>query len=441
MIPVSGLTEESGFGIHRLRGLLKDRLLRNAGYLLGVTIVGSVSGFVFWTLAARLYTTEEVGLASSVISIIQLLAGIASLGLGVGLVRYLSESDDPSRTLNATFTLTFLTSLAVGAAYLIGIEVWSPTLRILARNPLYAGGFMGFLVVAVLGMLMQMAYLALRRAELGFWQVVVMNALRLTLVVILASMGGVGVVAALCVAMLAAEAVGMFVFMPRLAKGFRPRLRWSTEVTGTLVPYSIANYLADLLYRAPLLLAPPLALERLGANSSAHAYVAWMIGSILASPGLSLATSAFAEGSHAPSDLRPTLLRAGRYAAMFTLPIALLTFAGASWILAIFGRSYADEGAALLRWLALTAPLMVFVGLYFSALRVRKRIRELVLLSGLICATTLVVPLLAIDRYGLSSMGAGWLVGHALVSFFVGMRLLRGRDFIYPETEKVGFDK
>ncbi|MCJ7825186.1 MAG: oligosaccharide flippase family protein, partial [Anaerolineales bacterium] len=214
MIPVSVLTEESGFGIHRLRGLLKDRLLRNAGYLLGVTIVGSVSGFVFWTLAARLYTTEEVGLASSVISIIQLLAGIASLGLGMGLVRYLSESDDPSRTLNATFTLTFLTSLVVGAAYLIGIEVWSPTLRILARNPLYVGGFMGFLVVAVLGTLMQMAYLALRRAELGFWQVVVMNALRLALVVFLASMGGVGVVAAICVAMLLAEAIGMFVFMP-----------------------------------------------------------------------------------------------------------------------------------------------------------------------------------------------------------------------------------
>jgi O-antigen/teichoic acid export membrane protein len=288
---------------------------------------------------------------------------------------------------------------------------------------------------------MQMAYLALRRVELGFWQVVVMNALRLALVVFFVSIGAVGIAAAIAVAMLVAEAIGMFVFMPRLAKGFRPRLRWSTEVTGTLVPYSIANYLADLLYRAPLLLAPPLALERLGAASSAHAYVAWMIGSILASPGLSLATSAFAEGSHAPSDLRQTLLRAGRYAAMFTLPIALLTFAGASWILAIFGQSYADEGAALLRWLALTAPLMVFVGLYFSALRVRKRIRELILLSGLISATTLAIPLLAIDRFGLSSMGGGWLVGHALVAIFAGWRLLRRRDFIYPETEKVGLEK
>ena len=97
-----------------LRGILsriKDRLLLNAGYLLGVTLVGTATGFIFWTLAARLYDAQQVGLAASVISIVQLLAGIASMGLGLGLVRFLPESDEPNRMLNVSFTLTTILGL------------------------------------------------------------------------------------------------------------------------------------------------------------------------------------------------------------------------------------------------------------------------------------------------------------------------------------------
>ena len=200
MIPVSGLTEKPSFGIHRLRGLLKDRLLRNAGYLLGVTVVNAGAGFLFWTLAARLYTPEEVGFASSVISIVSLLGSIASLGLGIGLVRYLPELVQPRRALNSALTLAAGAAFVVAGAYLLGVERWSPSLSILTHRPLYTAGFLAFVVVSSINMLLQMAYLARRETAYAFWQVLAMNLLRLVLVVALTFANAPGLVAAVAVA-------------------------------------------------------------------------------------------------------------------------------------------------------------------------------------------------------------------------------------------------
>jgi O-antigen/teichoic acid export membrane protein len=426
MFPRGKLVESLSLRLQHLLELLRDRLLRNAGYLLGVTAVNAIVGFIFWTLAARLYTTEQVGLASSVVSVTALLAGIASLGLGVGLVRFLPERVQPQRTLNAVLTLTVLTSLTVGAVYLIGVRSWSPTLTVLAERPVYAVGFLVFVVVMGWSSLLQMAYVGRREAAYAFWQMVVMNALRVTLVVGLVQFGAPGLVGSAALAVGTADLLGVLVFLPRLVSGYRPCPVWAPDEWRPLVPYSVGNYTADLLYRAPMLLAPLMALERLGAASSAHAYMGWMLGTILASPGAALASSMFAEGSHTPRELRPLLLRALRYAAGVTVPLALIVGVAAPWVLSLFGPSYAAEATSLMRWLAVAAPLMAFANLYFAGLRVRKRVREMILLSAAVAVISLILPLLWLDSRGLGSMGQGWLIAQGLVTV-VAMRHLMPR--------------
>jgi O-antigen/teichoic acid export membrane protein len=408
----------------KLRSLLlglKDRLLLNAGYLFGAMAIGAGAGFVFWWLAARFYDTGHVGLASSVISIVQLLASIAVLGLGTGLVRFLSESQRPQQLLNATFTLTTIVALLSGGIFLIGVKLWSSSLTILATKPGYALGFVFLIAVSGVSTLLQLSFLAFGDAKYAFWKVLFLNILRLILIVALTGFGAVGIVAALAVATALADGLGLLWFIPRLAPGYRPRPDWSKRVLGQLIPYSIGNYTADLLYRAPMLLVTPLTLELLGSEASAHVYVAWMLGSLVASPATALAQSAFAEGSFTPADLGPILLRAGRYALAITIPLACAAGFGAPALLGIFGVSYASNATTLLRWLALASPLMAFNSLYFSALRVRKRVGEMILLSALISVITLAYPFVAVESPQLHSMAVGWLIGQALVAI-VGLR-------------------
>jgi O-antigen/teichoic acid export membrane protein len=415
---------------------IKDRLLLNAGYLLGVTLVGTATGFIFWALAARLYEAQQVGLAASVISIVQLLAGIASMGLGVGLVRFLPESDDPNKLLNVAFTLTTILSLLCGSVYLVGVGRWSPSLQVLLSRPNFAIGFLGFLVITGIGVLLPLAFLAHRKAKYALWQVLILNGVRLALVVALAKAGAFGIVTALVIGIAAADVASLLIFLPRLGRHYQVRPDLSIRLLRQLVPYSIGNYTSDLFYRAPILLASPLALERFGSEASAHAYVAWMIGSLLASPGVALAQSAIAEGSHTPSDLRRILLRAVRYALGVTIPLALVVGVGARWILGVFGASYADEAVPLLRWLALAAPLATIVILYFSALRIRKRLFELLVLSAMVGGITLLGPLLYAEKFNLSSMGIGWLAAQAGVVSVVAFQLLRS-EFVQARRSAV----
>ena len=67
---------------HALGGLAEHArmpLYRNAYALILSDTSNSALGIVYWTLAARVYTTEQVGLNSAAISTMVFLAGIAQL--------------------------------------------------------------------------------------------------------------------------------------------------------------------------------------------------------------------------------------------------------------------------------------------------------------------------------------------------------------------------
>ncbi|MGA8208000.1 MAG: hypothetical protein WB801_03595 [Candidatus Dormiibacterota bacterium] len=79
------------------------------------TIVTSVLGFAFWSLAAHRLPAAQVGDASAVVSLMQLLAMICVLGLNTLIISEVSAHPQQSSTLVATAGLTAFLSGAVGA--------------------------------------------------------------------------------------------------------------------------------------------------------------------------------------------------------------------------------------------------------------------------------------------------------------------------------------
>jgi O-antigen/teichoic acid export membrane protein len=422
--------ESPGLGAlgHRLAGLLRQPLFANAGYLWAVTLVGALSGFLFWGLAARLYTPDELGTASALISAVTLLAGIATLGMGAGLVRYLPEAQRPRRLLNTAFTFNALAALLVAGIYLAGMSLWSPSLAELRGNGLYVAGFLAFTVAATLAAVLQMAFVARRQAGYALAQTGIVNGARLLLVVPLMGLGAAGLTGSVALGFLLATAFSLALFLPRVEAGYRPRpdLLWRDLVP--ILPYSAGNYLAGLLAQTPQLLLPILILEMLGPAAGGYAYIAWMLGALLVSPGLALASSAFAEGSNAPGSLDAILSRSTVAGLALTGAGALVVALGAPWLLRLFGAEYAAEATALLRWLAAAAPLVVLARLYFTRLQVQKRIGQMILLGGIIAALTLGLAAVLVPRYGIAASGVGWLLGNGLVAALavVGMWRERG---------------
>jgi Na+-driven multidrug efflux pump len=178
----------------------------------------------------------------------------------------------------------------------------------------------------------------------------------------------------------------------------------------------MGNYLASLLVLLPPTILPLITLEQLGATASGYAYIALMLGSVLPSPGLALASSAFAEGANNPADIRQILIKAFLAGGLVTLILAGIAFLGAQWILWVYGADYARESTALLRWLALASPLIVINQLYFTYLRLSKRIPGLVARCLLNTGIILLSVIFLIDRLGIIANGIGVLAGNIAVS-------------------------
>jgi O-antigen/teichoic acid export membrane protein len=411
------------FGARWLAGLLRRvvtlgraRLFANAGYLLGVEVVNALVGLLFWSLAARLYRPDEVGTASAVLSAVALITLIGGLGTGNALVRYLSAARDPGLFLNTTLLLNVTAASVVGLAYLAGLRWWSPALLSLGWGPWAAAGLLLYAVAQTVTGGARMALLATRAGRPILIGAALTNLVRVVLVGLLARWGALGLIVANGSGVAVALVVVLGTLLPQALPGYHCRLHYEPAYLRTILPYSFATYLAGLLSQLPQRILPLLVLELLGPTAAGYAQMAWLVGGLLITPGVTLAGSAFAEASHRPDRTTPILLRAGLVGLGVTGLLAAGIWLAAPFLLLIFGPGYAAEGTALLRWLTVAAPLTVAAALYGTALRVRMRLGRLLVLGAVVAVITICTAAAFLPRWGLLACGLGWLAAQGVVA-------------------------
>ena len=245
------------------------RLIVNAGYILGVNLLGAASGVIFWGFATRLYPLESVGKTTALVSVVQAISALSLMGLGSGLIRFLSRLENPTHMLNSTLTIVGMATSGTLLIYLLGLSCWSPRLLEVRTEPGLLVVIVLFTLAASLSALLQNIFTASRTSHWAFWQMLLMHSLRLLLILAFVSLGLLGLLGALSVSMTASILVGMFVFVPKVIPGFRPALSISSTVFHQLMPFAIGMQVVNFLFRTPALLTPPLVLEFLGGAESA----------------------------------------------------------------------------------------------------------------------------------------------------------------------------
>lgn len=94
---------------------LKSPLYRNSIYISASSLTTAVAGFIFWNVAARLYSPGEVGVASALVSAINLVFAISMLGLNFSLIRFYPEYRE--RAAGSSLILALIASVVVSTAY------------------------------------------------------------------------------------------------------------------------------------------------------------------------------------------------------------------------------------------------------------------------------------------------------------------------------------
>jgi len=405
----------------RVRRFWHVPLYSNALYLLAGNGLGAALGFVFWAVAARFYSTGDVGTMSAAIAALGLLGSLSNLGLGVGIIRFLPREDRQATDLiNFSLSLVFITGALLAVIFLLGTGLWSPGLGSFRQD---AGRFIVFTLFTAFTAMVSVAdgvFIARRRAGFAMGRGLSMNVIKLILVaVFVGTLQAYGIFTSWGSALSISLLLGLFFFLPRLVPGFLPSPNLGWHGRGEMVRYSLVNNGASLLSGLPGQLLPIILLGRLGAEANAFFFIAWQIMSALAMVPMSVSTSLFAEGCHDEKELLGNTWRSLRlaFAILTPLIIALLFFSAP--LLRVFGAEYAGHSTRLLQLLSLSLLPMTVNQVYFSILRVQKRLKALTILNGVIAVVTLAVTYPLLPHMGTMGAGIGWLASETAVALWI----------------------
>jgi O-antigen/teichoic acid export membrane protein len=421
-----------------LRRAQADSLVRNSLYLMASTVVTGGLGYVFWALAAHEFTSQDVGVASAVISLCSTAALLTYLGSSAILIERL-----PSREGSARWTYT-LARVSIATAAVTGLAA-AVAVPVLKTSPDYRLFFSAALpvVVAVIGAaawtlvnLFGAAFIAARRAGRLLAIQSAVSIVKIAFIVPLAAAGAAGIVEAWVASALLGVAFGVVWLVPRMRLGRpshnpRRRVADTTELRPSQyrnprhkraavppnagsVRHLLGQHLTSVGGAVTPLVLPVLVVLRLGATQNAYFFITWMLGLAFFMVSPSVATAVFAEGVRSNSDLPTVVIKALRVIAILLSPAIALMVLGGRHILDLFGAPYAASGYTLLVLLAASSVPDAVSNVAVAVFRVTGRLAYSSALNLGILVVTLSGAWVLMPRFGIAAVGAAWLGAQSL---------------------------
>jgi O-antigen/teichoic acid export membrane protein len=394
--------------------LRADHLVRNSLYLILSSGLQASLGFGFWIIMARLFSTENVGEASSLISATVLISYLALFGLNNTLVRYLPIAPDRNRLITTAFCLVAACAAGIGLVYVLLTPIIAPRLAFIEHNPAFAAGFMLLAAGAAINLLTDSVFIASRKA--GYCALTdggVGGVSKIVAGVLLASTGAYGLFCASVGGFLASALVSVVLIIVVLR--CRPSFRQPFRTLQPVLRFSGANYAGNIFNLLPTLVVPLIVLDRLGSHAAAYYFVAYQMATILYMGAYAVEQAFLAEGSHSDVEWREIRRRSRRLVFAFCLPGCLVLAIASHWVLQTFGTTYSQHGTRCLILLASAVLPIAANNWSCTVLRLAGRLWAIVVSGGIyavgICgAAWLLAP------HGLTALSAAWPIGSSLAA-------------------------
>ena len=395
--------------VARARAARQDQLLTNSALIFLTTVLMAGGGAVFWVIAARLSSPQDVGLAGSLVAAGDSLALFAQLGLNIAVLRTM-----PISSSKAADALTAaLVVVGAGAAFALGyallLPLTSPRLADVLGSPwaiaayavLVAGTALNVLSDSVfLGINRVMSYLRLNGLLLG--------AVKCALPFVLAGAGAFGLYCSVGLAITVCGVASLWVIV-RHVPG-RRSLRPSPELLANR-GFAAAGYVTYVLTVLPLLAFPLIVINALGSAQGGAYFISYQVVTLLNAVILAVANSTYAEAERAAHHRHAVVRKGGLTLAVCSVGGLLAMLVLAPVFLRIFGAEYADTGTTTLRVLALATVLAAFN--YWGMFRLRLAGRLAVMIGVQVVSTTVMLVLaVLLAPHGTVWVAAAWGVGH-----------------------------
>ncbi|MCR8692915.1 glycosyltransferase [Rhodococcus pyridinivorans] len=386
-------------------------LLENSVALLATTNITSLLGFVFWIVCARNASAGTVGMASTVIPAMTLMAILAASGFVPLLTRVLPGADPVERS-GLCSTAFLLAGVVSGAAGVAG-GLLMPERVHDAVGTAWLVSLMGVgSASTALLFVVNAALLGIRQAELTLPGNVAGGVTRLITIAALAALGVMTTLddatAAHAILMIwVASLIIAFCLsvwlLARTTPQFRLRLGriWLSRLR-----LGVAwEHAATLAIRSPDIAVPIVASALFPPAQVAYLAMAWAINAAFVAVPDSVSNALLADCADRPEYLRAQVRRAGLLISALLLPPVMMACLLAPTVLGLFGTDYADHSTLLVLLLLASVPGAV-VAVAVAVLRVQRRLVAVAAINATGGVITLGGAWLLMPHLGI--VGAGW---------------------------------
>ena len=406
----------------RLAIKLKSSFLKNTLLLVLSSLSRNIVLLLFWLAAAELYSQQDVGIASSVLSSLFLIELVSRLGLDYSIIRFFPEKDK-CKIFNTSIIVAPSLALLLGITC-VGLQYFTD---LADAEPFNITSDLAFILIPfVLSAIVMLgtSFKAIHRSELSLFQNL-LEILSIFLLLPLLSLGAEGIVWAYFTSLLVKLLISIAI-AKRL--GFRFFFGLDVDFFRDTFKFAIGNHLANLSLSAIYLILPIMVMFMLGATKTAHFTIAFNICSLLFIIPTQIGESLFIEGS-CTKGLKRLVFETVTIVTAILIILSTILYFISPQLLEFAGRE--DLGGSylysldLLRMLILSSFFVAFVSIYLSIKRIRKDTSELIVVSGLTTLMTIISCYVFMKYLGFMGVGYGWIAGYGFSFAIIGILVFR----------------
>lgn len=367
-------------------------------------------GFIFWIVAAKFYSIEDVGIATALISSLYIIISFSRFGFDFSLIRFI-RLHNKSNALNTSLTITTIGSLIVGVIYLVGIKFFSPDI-FLDQKLSYIIVFLLFVFMSSIVSITGVAFTAVRQVDYYLFQNILL-AFRVPLLIPLAFLGSFGIFGSVGLAYLLSALLSVL----QLTRTMKFDFKIDNQFIKKSFKFSSGNYASNVFFTVPTYILPILVLSLLGEAEAAKYYIAFSIGGLVLIIPEALCTSLFVEGSHG-ENLKKNAIRALGIIYSLLIPAIVLVYLFGENFLALVGKDYVDA-LELLKFLAISSTIAPIYYLYISIQNIQMHVENNVKLNLLLFLLLPSLSYLLIIKFGIIGAGYAWMITYGILDLII----------------------
>lgn len=392
-----------------IRYFYYDPLYRSSFYLILDNIANTAFGFFFWLVSARLFTSEEIGFATTIISVIGIITSFSLLGLDTAILRYLPKSNDKTRLIGSTINLIVLVSIIGALIFLFLTPFISPKLTFILESNKSILMFIAFTLLWALFTYVDCVLIALRKSGIILIKSTIFGFFKILILIFLTVFGVFGILGSYYIAAL----IG-FLFSSLY---FRYRFIIDFSLIKRMFNFSTANYIAGIFWMIPRMVLPIIITNIIGPESTAYFYVTLMIAGLLFVVPGAVSQSLLTEVSYDRKDLDKKVKKAYLFNFLILTPAIILIIVFGKAALSLFNPEYVKAYPLLVSFSI--SGFFVIINKIYGTIWNTKNLIGNIIAQNFIKSILIVIPAIMFLPNGtLLTVSIIWLVSEIFTAFF-----------------------